>query len=308
MRKTISIVQAILILILFALPLLATNFPKDIQRIERQSRRGDFHFIVIGDRTGAGPESWAIFDHGLRKAISEKPAFIIFIGDIIQGGSSVPLQTQWQEAKERLDSLDIPFFMVPGNHDIFSPQSASYWKDVIGATWFSFNFNDYHFLFLSTEERAGTGKAGFGEDQLAFIQNDLMRLEPGASVIIFLHQPVWLYDEQLKEEWKMINAWVGEHSMTAIAGHFHVLAEKKKQNRRLLMVGPTGGRMRMGYNPELGLMHHLTKVACMPDSLSITFLESNREYPEDLALKAYQRYLKSLLLLKGSAKINAEMQ
>ena len=198
--------------------------------------------------------------------------------------------------------------MVPGNHDYFSLNSANNWDDFIGKTYLSFDYNQTHFILLNTEEGSRIGKTGFGESQLTFIQQDLARLNQKIPIFIFLHQPVWLYDNQLKQDWKKIEKWVGDRPMTVIAGHFHILAETKKPNRRYLIVGPSGGRMRMGYNPELGLMHHITKIQMIDNKFSISFLESSRSHSEDLALKAYKRYLKSLLMLKGSAEIHAEMK
>src|SRR5262245_1476889 len=55
-----------------------------------------FHFAILGDRTGetvAGvyPAAWAA-------AAAEHPAFVVTVGDTIQGMSDANAEAEWQEA------------------------------------------------------------------------------------------------------------------------------------------------------------------------------------------------------------------
>src|SRR6266566_1357369 len=51
-------------------------------------------FIILGDRTGEAQPG--VFEAALREAAAEKPAFILSLGDNIQGGDDATAESQWQ--------------------------------------------------------------------------------------------------------------------------------------------------------------------------------------------------------------------
>jgi hypothetical protein len=262
---------------------------------------GKYSFAVIGDRTGAGPDSWGVFDRAIREINGWKPDFAVCIGDVIEGGrSQAEIRGQWEEAFRHLAALQVPLFLIPGNHDI--PNAAGYaaWKALFNRTFQHFDFAGDRFVLLNTEEGAGTIYAGFGDEQLALLDSVLA---PGAGrgrVFIFMHQPAWLFSGDRKKQWSAVEPKLGGISASVFAGHLHLLAEMSRDGTRYCIVGPTGGRMRLASNPALGFMNHITRVTVDGDSMRIEFSASGRTYPEKAARDAYERGLKSLLLLRGS--------
>ena len=79
----------------------------------------EFQFVVIGDRTGGANQ-----EHTFKLAIDQlnllRPEFVINVGDMIEGYSDdkADLNAEWDEVDAMLSELDMPFFRVPGNHDI----------------------------------------------------------------------------------------------------------------------------------------------------------------------------------------------
>lgn len=269
---------------------------------------GAFEFVVIGDRTGSGPASWSVMHRAIREINRLNPDFVIMIGDIIEGNvfTGIELARQWQEARQYLDSLRSPVFFVPGNHDIFDAGSYHYWRRNVGNPHYSFDHAGCHFLVLNTEAFRKNGEPGFGADQIRFIRNDI-DLHRGAShFFIIMHQPVWLMSGKIRSEWNEIVGALGSIPYSVIAGHLHVLAETEVQGNRYLIVGPTGGRMRLSRNPAMGLFHHYTRIRTDGSAVSMTFVEpGGQEYGEALARDAYRRYLAGMMLLNRKALLES---
>src|SRR5580698_7954229 len=77
-----------------------------------------FRFVLLGDRTGeAQPGIW---EQVWKRAAAEKPAFVLGVGDTIQGVDDATAESQWQDAKHTLAAYArIPLYLAPGNHDVW---------------------------------------------------------------------------------------------------------------------------------------------------------------------------------------------
>ena len=257
-----------------------------------------YHFAILGDRTGAGPESWKVFDRAVREINQLNPDFTIMIGDIIEGAGSgsVKLRIQWDEAKSHLDSVGTPLVLIPGNHDIYNRESYDFWKKQNGKTFDAFTYGGCRFILINTEEGKGTAQTGLGDVQLAFIKQEIEQVQE-KPVFLIMHQPMWIVESGLGKQWKTIEQWLGNRPYTVIAGHMHVLAAKRDGNHLFLIQGPTGGEMRMERNPALGFFHHFTWMTVEKGVPSVAFIEPGRVYPEKTALRAYERSVKGMMLL-----------
>jgi DNA repair exonuclease SbcCD nuclease subunit len=262
---------------------------------------GKYSFAIIGDRTGAGPDSWAVLDRAIHEINEWKPDFVVHIGDVIEGGRTQDvIRGQWEEALRHLDALEAPLFIIPGNHDI--PNAAGYeaWKTLFGATFRHFSHAGDSFVLLNTEEGAGPVAAGFGDGQTALLDSVLAARRKHGNVFIFMHQPAWLFSGDRKKQWSAVEPKLRGISAAVFAGHLHILAETERDGTPYLIVGPTGGKLRLAANPALGLLNHVTRVTVDRDSVRVEFSAAGRILPEKAARDAYERGLKSFLLLRGS--------
>ncbi len=260
--------------------------------------RDKYTFSILGDRTGSGPDSWNILDKAVFEMNQLQPDFVIMIGDLIEDNSSDSpiIENKWNTAFQHIRAFQMPFFMVPGNHDIWNQTSYRVWKEIMGDTYFSFDYNNDHFLILNTEEKHGTGEEGFGSQQMTFVMNDINSHRQSDPFFIFLHQPVWLLSGQLKNDWDKIESMLHGVDYSVFSGHLHVLASKYIDEHQYTIVGPTGGEMRLPRNPALGLFHHYTWVTITESRFSIAFIEPGRVYSEETALKVYDIYLQGMNL------------
>jgi hypothetical protein len=294
--------SAFLFLWLLAVPLPSQNptLPARLSRPLPAVPPGKFSFAVIGDRTGTGPEGWPIFDGAVSDLNQLRPDFCVMIGDIIESAPDrAGLLRQWDEAERHLNSLRLPLLSIPGNHDIPGPQAYSLWKERMGETYRSFDYRGCHFLLLDTEESQGTGEPGFGSRQLDFAERDILGTRDAAHFFVFMHRPVWIENGALKSQWAKLESLLPKTGTTIFAGHVHALAMKRLEGRSYVILGPTGGRLRLERNPALGMLTHITWVTVEDGTCTLAFIEPGRVLSEKTALDAYDRYMNMFLLLKG---------
>ncbi|MBN1781393.1 metallophosphoesterase [bacterium] len=269
----------------------------EINRPWTPAAQDRFSFAVIGDRTGAGPDNWKIFDRAVAEINLMNPDFVIMVGDLVEGAGNrtAELDRQWEEALTHLAPLKAPLYMVPGNHDVYNPMSYDAWQKRLGKTYFAFAVQDCRFVMLNTEEGKKSGQSGLGSEQMDFLRAQLR--EPCAHVFIVMHQPMWMMDTAQKAEWRNIETLLGNRAFTVIAGHLHVLAAKRENGNLYLVQGPTGAGMRMDRNPALGLFHHFTWIHVADGSPSVAIIEPGRIMGEDTAIRAYQTYGQGMMML-----------
>src|SRR3954447_25184080 len=79
-------------------------------------------FVILGDRTGSVQPG--VYEQAWREVASQKPEFVVTIGDLIEGLVDRTAEEQW-DAVERLHKpyASIPLYLTPGNHDIWSDRS-----------------------------------------------------------------------------------------------------------------------------------------------------------------------------------------
>lgn len=85
-----------------------------------------------------------------------QPEFVVSAGDLIEGYSEDEEQVRawWQEIDEYLEQLEMPFFFVPGNHDLNSDASIKVWRERFGGKrgYYHFVYKDVLFLMVNTED------------------------------------------------------------------------------------------------------------------------------------------------------------
>lgn len=97
----------------------------------------DFHFAVLGDRTGTADQE--AFEIVVWEIDQLKPEFIVTVGDLIEDCNS---EEDWMEPLSTLEQLSCPIYFTPGNHDIVDQSSAKLWYKMTGSPpYYSFHRN-----------------------------------------------------------------------------------------------------------------------------------------------------------------------
>jgi hypothetical protein len=101
------------------------------------------------------------------------------------------------EYKSAIATVGIPFFQVIGNHDMdldarADDGSSTTFRNHFGPTYYSFNRGAIHYVVLDDVFFLGSSRQYIGyitEQQLAWLEKDLSFIEPGSTVVVYLHIP-----------------------------------------------------------------------------------------------------------------------
>src|SRR5258708_30988734 len=101
---------------------LAALFLVALTHFSGASRHNSFSFVILGDRTGETRPG--IYERVWQETSAEEPAFVVGVGDTIQGLNDPTAEPEWQEVERILTPYRrYPLYLTAGNHDIWSQQS-----------------------------------------------------------------------------------------------------------------------------------------------------------------------------------------
>ena len=105
-------------------------------------------FAILGDRTGdVQPD---VYEQVWKEVAEEDPAFVVTVGDTIEGMHDVTARTEWQEVEAILKPYRrFPLYLAPGNHDIWSEASERLCRQSAGhPRHYSFDRGPTHVTIL----------------------------------------------------------------------------------------------------------------------------------------------------------------
>ncbi len=197
----------------------------------------NFQFLAVSDKTGGNRKG--VFPDALRKARLLQPEFIISVGDLIQGYTEdvAEIGRQWNEFEGLLEGFEIPFFYVPGNHDVSNPVMAGIWLERFGRNYYHFRYRDVLFLCLDSEDGK---RAHIGEKQVAYFEKALADNPDVRWTLLFVHRPLWLQNE-IDPGWLAVESAIEDRAYTVLAGHVHRYTKYVRKDRRYIVLATTGG-------------------------------------------------------------------
>jgi len=120
----------------------------------------EFQFAIMSDNAGGGRAG--VMKAAMRMVNLLQPEFVACLGDLIEGYTSPShepadedtYRAWWQEVDEYLKQLDMPFFFLPGNHDLNNPASLKVWRERYGGSreYYHFIYKNVLFLMVNTED------------------------------------------------------------------------------------------------------------------------------------------------------------
>lgn len=209
--------------------------------LQVNNENGMFRFAVVADHTGGHRPG--VFMDALKKLNLMQPEFVLSTGDFIEGYTTdrEELHNEWSEFNGMIDSLEMPFFYVPGNHDFMDKMTAEIWTELHGSGYYHFIYKNVLFLCLNTEESVLSGPAGsgIGKDQYGYIENVLAENAKVRWTMVFMHRPLWLEDDTLY--WNKVETILAHRSHTVFAGHRHGYIRYERNNGKYYVLATTGG-------------------------------------------------------------------
>jgi serine/threonine-protein phosphatase CPPED1 len=248
---------------------------------------GSFHFVVVSDRTG-GHRS-RIFSEAVEQINLLQPAFVISVGDLIEGYTkdAAKLAVEWKEFQGYTSKLQMPFFYVPGNHDVANPIQTKEWSERFGRRYYHFVYRDVLFLAVASDDPAESNDKGENQKgKLSPEQIDYFRgvLKENAGVrwtVVCVHKPLWSQDNLASNGWLDLEKLLEGRNYTVFAGHIHRYQKFVRQGMNYYQLATTGGASKMRGIPY-GEFDHVAWVTMRKDGPVIANVMLDGILPENL--------------------------
>lgn len=245
--------------------------PNPWSHLEFQDDPGDFRFAVIPDRGGG--DYRGAFTNALRCADLMHPAFVMTVGDLVNGfgGTARGYNLQQDELTNFVSRVRAPFFYTIGNHDInvnLPPQgarnyevSSAVWREHFGSrTYYSFTYKKCLFVVLNTMDGRTElkAKSGLSPAQYGWIRQTLAENADVRWTCIFMHHPSeWRTDAWNELETEVL---VPRGRYTVFAGDWHTYFHVRRRGFDYYILSVAGGVSNMHY-------HHKKKGERTPPGL-----------------------------------------
>jgi hypothetical protein len=215
----------------------------------------DFQFAILADRTGG--ERPGVFPAALDKLNLLQPEFVLCVGDLIEGKSDDPDQIRAEHAElhDMLLARRLPFFRIPGNHDLTNDAMTRIWQEDLGRTYYHFTYRDVLFLCLNSEDPPQADKSPhFSDEQIAWLARVLKRNADVRWTLVFLHKPAW--ETRKDTGWAKIEPLLQDRPHTVFAGHNHTYLKTRRGDNDYYKLATTGGSSTLA-GLEQGKFDHL---------------------------------------------------
>jgi 3',5'-cyclic AMP phosphodiesterase CpdA len=199
----------------------------------------DFSFVQISDsHIGFSKEANKDVLGTLQAAVDKinalpvVPDFILHTGDLTHLSEAEEFDTLEQILKSCKTKQ---IFYVPGEHDVMEAHGKLYLerfgKNTQGQGWFSFDHKGTHFIGLNNVMLQREGRLGqLGEEQLAWLADDLRAVKDSTPVVLFAHIPLWMVYEQwgwgTTDGERALGLLKRFGSVTVLNGHIHQALQK----------------------------------------------------------------------------------
>jgi 3',5'-cyclic AMP phosphodiesterase CpdA len=191
----------------------------------------------VGFDKPANPDAGSTLEEAINKikTLSAKPAFMLHTGDI----SHLSKPAEFDDADRIISQARLDVHYVPGEHDVIDDEvklyRERYGRGAKGAGWYSFDADGVHFIGLVNviDLKAG-GLGNLGDEQLAWLENDLQGRSASTPIVVFAHIPLWAVYPQwgwgTDDGARALDYLRRFGSVTVLNGHIHQIMQKVEGN------------------------------------------------------------------------------
>jgi Icc protein len=199
-----------------------------------------FRFAIFGDRTGSTEPG--VYEQVWREAVADKAAFVVGVGDTIEGLDDASAEEQWRAFERILAPYRrFPLYLAPGNHDIWSEASEKLFPQYSGhPLHYSFDYGPVHVTVLDNSR-----SDQFSADELGFLDKDLQAHATQPVKFVISHRPSWLIEAVFRNPNFAMHQLARKYGVQyVIAGHVHQLLHVDLEGVTYLSMPSAGGHLR----------------------------------------------------------------
>ena len=177
-----------------------------------------FRFAFLSDTHIGSPNGGA--EEDLRRTVADinamnDIAFVVLTGDITELGTNAELAV----AKRILDSLDVPYYIIPGNHDTgWSESGGLSFNQIFGDDKFYFQYNGVHFIGCASGPYVRMSDGHVPRHAVNWMQTTLKKIGKKEPVVFLNHYPL---DSGLDNWYEIIDLLKTKNTILALCGHGH---------------------------------------------------------------------------------------
>jgi len=259
-------------------------FKSDVETLKKPWTNLDFYndprnfqFAIVSDNNGGS--RFGIFDDAVGKLNMMMPEFVLSVGDLIQGYTedTASIRQQWNDFNMKLEKLTMPFFYLPGNHDITNQVMQKEWEKRYGRRYYQFLYKDVLFLILDSND---DDDHNLTEEQTAFAIDAIQSHANARWIFVLMHHPIWKYDTGGRFE-QIENALKGK-GHTVIAGHEHTYQQIERKGTNYYVLATTGAGSALRGN-RFGEFDHIVWVTMKDNGPVMTNLRLDGMLSQDIA-------------------------
>lgn len=237
----------------------------------------NFQFAIVSDRHGGNRPG--VFEIGVEKLNLMMPEFVMCVGDLISGYTTdtALIARQWDEVNQIISNLKVPFFYLPGNHDITNKVMEKEWEKRYGKRYYSFNYKNVLFIILDSND---DDDYNLTRQQTDFVLKTLKENQGVRWTYLFMHHPIWAYDTSGR--FPEIQEALKSRKHTVIAGHEHRYHHEEINNANYYILATTGAGSALLGEP-FGQFDHISWVTMTDNGPVMANLKLDGILPHDVA-------------------------
>jgi hypothetical protein len=241
-----------------------------------------FQFAVVSDRTGGHREK--VFSKAVYQVNLLQPQFVMSVGDLIEGYTTKDdaMTEQWDQFDGFVKKLEMPFFYVPGNHDLTNKDMVAKWGQRYGKRYYHFTYKNALFLVVSSENPPDHVSA-VDPEQREYIRKTLADNKDVRWTFVFVHKPIWTARDLAKNGWADVEAALAGRKYTVFCGHVHRYQKFVRNGANYYQLATTGGGSRLR-GVQYGEFDQVAWVTMKKDAPLIANVMLDGILPENLKL------------------------
>jgi len=238
-----------------------------------------FRFAVVSDRTGGHRAK--IFSQAVARVNLLQPEFVLSVGDLIEGYTlkEETIKEEWDEFDGYVKRFEMPFFYVPGNHDLTNKTMVTKWGERYGKRYYHFLYKDCLFLCLCSENPPDMGT--IDKEQQEWVAKTVAENAGARWTFVFLHKPIWTAKDLEKNGWAAVEKSLAGRKYNVFCGHVHRYQVFERNGTQYYQLATTGGGSRLR-GTEYGEFDHVAWITMKKDSPLIAQVMLDGILPADL--------------------------